>query len=156
MVSALYAVVPPPDPPPPPSTSRKASRWVCHAIDDPTRLYIDPDPVPMPPAPIPLEDAFEHGVSLGGKYVEVYEDDLTPAESQPVLAAERAKLKANVGMMEGHRKCLRFRLVCIFCETEARRGRRLRVKITGEREASGEWFGYATTDKVRSLISPPA
>jgi hypothetical protein len=97
MVSALYAVVPPPDPPPPPSTSRKASRWVCYAIDDPTWLYNDPDPVPMPPAPILLEDAFEHGVSLGEKYVEVNEDDPTPAESQPVLAAERAKLKANVG-----------------------------------------------------------
>jgi hypothetical protein len=66
-------------------------------VDDPARLYLDPDPVPMPPAPTPLEDALEHAVSLGGKYVEVYEDDLTPAISQPVLAIERAKLLANVG-----------------------------------------------------------
>ena len=97
MVSALYAVVPPHDPPPAPYYFPKGFQMVCHAIDDPARLYIDPDPVPMPPAPIPLEDALEHAVSLGGKYVEVYQDDLIPAESQPVLAAERAKLQANVG-----------------------------------------------------------
>jgi hypothetical protein len=97
MVSALYATVPPHAPPPPPLSYPKGFQMVCHAAEDPARLYIDPDPVPMPPAPIPLQDALEHGVSLGGKYVEVYEEDLTPAISQPVLAIERAKLIANVG-----------------------------------------------------------
>jgi hypothetical protein len=70
---------------------------VCRAIEDPAREYLDPDPVPMPPFPTPLEDALEHGVSLGAKYIEVYEEDLTPASAQPVLAVERAKLLANVG-----------------------------------------------------------
>lgn len=97
MVSALYATVPPHAPPAPPLSFPKGFQMVCKAVDDPARLYIDPDPVPIPPAPIPLEDALEHGVSLGGKYVEVYEDDLTPAISQPVLAIERAKLLANAG-----------------------------------------------------------
>ncbi|MBA3608444.1 MAG: hypothetical protein H0W43_08050 [Chthoniobacterales bacterium] len=58
---------------------------------------MDPDPVPMPLFPIPLQDALEHAVSLGGKYVEVYEEDLTPATAQVVLAVLRAKLLANVG-----------------------------------------------------------
>jgi hypothetical protein len=97
MVSALYATVPPHATPPAPLSYPKGFQMVCKAVDDPARLYLDPDPVPMPPAPTPLEDALEHGVSLGGKYVEVYEDDLTPDISQPVLAAERAKLLANVG-----------------------------------------------------------
>jgi hypothetical protein len=97
MVSALYATVPPHAPPPAPYSFPKGFQMVCKAVDDPARLYLDPDPVPMPPAPTPLEDALEHAVSLGGKYVEVYEDDLTPAISQPVLAIERAKLLANVG-----------------------------------------------------------
>ncbi len=97
MVSALYAVVPPHTPPPAPLNFPKGFQMVCRAVDDPARLYIDPDPVPMPAAPTPLEDALEHAVSLGGKYVEVYEADLTPAISQPILAVERAKLLANVG-----------------------------------------------------------
>ena len=97
MVSALYATLPPHAAPPAPVSYPKGFQMVCHAIDDPARLYLDPDPVPMPPAPIPLQDALEHGVSLSAKYIEVYEEDLTPAESQPVLAAERAKLLANVG-----------------------------------------------------------
>ncbi|HEY3661820.1 MAG TPA: hypothetical protein VGL24_01560 [Chthoniobacterales bacterium] len=97
MVSALYATVPPHSPPPAPLNYPKGFQMVCRAVDDPARLYIDPDPVPMPAAPTPLEDALEHAVSLGGKYVEVYEADLTPEISQPVLAAERAKLLANVG-----------------------------------------------------------
>ncbi len=97
MVSALYAVVPPHSPPPAPLNFPKGFQMVCRAVEDPARTYIDPDPVPMPPAPIPLQDALEHAVSLGGKYVEVYEADLTPAISQPILAVERAKLLANVG-----------------------------------------------------------
>ena len=97
MVSALYATVPPHPAPPSPLPYPKGFQMVCKAVTDPARLYIDPDPVPMPPAPIPLEDALEHGVTLGGKFVEVYEDDLTPAISQPVLAVERAKLLLNVG-----------------------------------------------------------
>jgi hypothetical protein len=97
MVSALYATVPPHDPPASPLCYPKGFQMVCHAVDDPARLYLDPDPVPMPPAPTPLQDALEHGVTLGAKYIEVYEEDLTPAISQPVLAAERAKLLANVG-----------------------------------------------------------
>ncbi len=97
MVSALYATVPPHDPPPSPLCYPKGFQMVCRAVDDPARLYLDPDPVPMPPAPIPLQDALEHGVTLGAKYVEVYEEDLNPAISQPVLAAERVKLLANVG-----------------------------------------------------------
>jgi hypothetical protein len=101
MVSALYATVPPHAPPLPPLSFPKGFQMVCKAVDDPARLYLDPDPVPMPAAPIPLQDALEHGVSLGGKYVEVYEDDLTPAISQPVLAAERAKLLANAGEGNG-------------------------------------------------------
>ena len=55
-----------------------------------------PPPVPLPAAPTPLQDSLEHGVSLGGQYVEVYEDDLLDSRSQPVLATESAKLKANV------------------------------------------------------------
>jgi hypothetical protein len=97
MVSALYATVPPHASPPAPLTYPKGFQMVCHAVDDPARLYIDPDPVPMPPAPIPLEDALEHGVSLGAKYIEVYEEDLVPEISQPVLEVERAKLQANMG-----------------------------------------------------------
>lgn len=97
MVSALYAEVPPHTPPPAPLHFPKGFQMVCRAVDDSARLYIDPDPDPMPAAPIPLQDALEHAVSLGGKYVEVYEDDLTPAISQPILAVERAKLLANVG-----------------------------------------------------------
>lgn len=97
MVSALYAVVPPHAPPPAPLNYPKGFQMVCRAVTDPARTYIDPDPVPMPPAPIPLQDALENAVSKGGKYVEVYEEDLTPAISQPVLAIERAKLLANVG-----------------------------------------------------------
>ena len=97
MVSALYASLPPHTPPPAPLNYPKGFQMVCRAVVDPAWLYLDPDPVPMPPAPIPLQDALERAVSLGGKYVEVYEDDLTPAISQPVLAAERAKLLANVG-----------------------------------------------------------
>ncbi len=97
MVSALYATVPPHAPPPAPLNYPKGFQMVCRAVDDPARLYLDPDPVPMPLDPIPLEDALEHAVSLGGKYVEVYEQDLTPEISQPVLAVERAKLLANVG-----------------------------------------------------------
>ena len=96
MVSALYATVPPHAPPGPPLSYPKGFQMVCHAIDDPARVYIDPDPVPMPPFPIPLEDALEHGVTLGAKYIEVYEEDLVPEISQPVLAVERAKLQANM------------------------------------------------------------
>jgi len=97
MVSALYATVPPHTAPPAPLCYPKGFQMVCRATDDPARLYLDPDPVPMPPFPTPLEDALEHGVSLGAKYIEVYEEDLTPASAQPVLAVERAKLLANVG-----------------------------------------------------------
>jgi hypothetical protein len=68
---------------------------VCAAVDDPARLYIDPDPDPIPPAPIPLQDALEHGVTLGAQYIEVYQQDLTPDESQPVLVLERPKLQDN-------------------------------------------------------------
>ena len=96
MVSALYATVPPHALPPAPLTYPKGSQMVC-AASNASRLYLDPDPVPLPPAPIPLQDALEHGVSLNDIYVEVYEEDLTPAISQPVLAIERAKLLANVG-----------------------------------------------------------
>ncbi len=96
MVSALYATAPPHAPAPvPPLASAKGFQMVCHASDA-SRLYIDPDPVPLPSAPTPLQDALEHAVSLGGKYVEVYEDDLTPTASQSALTTEQAKLKANV------------------------------------------------------------
>lgn len=96
MVAALYASPPPHDPPPdPPLPYPKGFQMVCRASDR-SRLYLDPDPVPLPAAPIPLQDALERGVTLGGKYVEVYEEDLTPAESQTVLSIERAKLQANV------------------------------------------------------------
>ena len=96
MVSALYAVPAPHDPPPnPPLTYQKGFQMVCRSSDA-SRLYADPDPVPIPPAPIPLQDALEHGVTLGGKYVEVYEDDLTPEANQSLIALERAKLQANV------------------------------------------------------------
>lgn len=95
MVSALYATVPPHDPASTLPSFPKGFQMVCKASDA-ARLYIDPDPVPLPAAPRPLEDALEHGVSLGGKFVEVYQDDLVAAASQPVLAVERAKLKANL------------------------------------------------------------
>ena len=95
MVSALYASPPPHDPPDPPLPYPKGFQMVCRASDA-ARLYLDPDPVPLPPAPIPLQDALERGVTLGGKYVEVYDDDLYPEISQPVIATERVKLKANV------------------------------------------------------------
>lgn len=95
MVSALYAVPAPHPAPPVPFTFPKGFQMVCHT-SDPARLYIDPDPVPMPANPTPLQDALEHAVTLGGQYVEVYEDDLTNPSSQPVLAAERLKLAANV------------------------------------------------------------
>jgi len=98
MISALYATMPPHDPPPPPLPFPKGFQMVCRAINDPARLYIDPDPVPLPAPPQPLEDALEHGVSLDAIYIEVYEGDLTPDESQPVLAAVRAKLLQNVGV----------------------------------------------------------
>ncbi|HEY3602165.1 MAG TPA: beta-galactosidase [Chthoniobacterales bacterium] len=97
MVSALYAVPPPHAPPPALVTFPKGFQLVCRAIDDPARLYQDPDPVPLPETPIPLQDALEHGVSLAAKYIEVYEGDLTDASSQSVLAAERAKLQFNAG-----------------------------------------------------------
>lgn len=97
MVSALYAVMPPHTPPPAPLNFPKGFQMVDRAITNPSRVYMDPDPVPMPLFPIPLEDALEHAVSLGGKYVEVYQEDLTPATAQVVLAAQRAKLLANVG-----------------------------------------------------------
>ncbi len=97
MVSALYAVSPPHAPPPAPYNFPKGFQMVCRAIEDPARTYIDPDPVPMPAFPIPLQDALEHAVSLGGKFVEIYEEDLTPVLAQPVLALMRAKLLANVG-----------------------------------------------------------
>ena len=97
MVSALYAILPPHTPPPAPLNFPKGFQMVDRAFEDPARVYKDPDPVPMTPFPIPLQDALEHAVSLGGKYVEVYEEDLTPAVSQPVLEIERAKLLANVG-----------------------------------------------------------
>ncbi len=95
MVAALYASVPPHDPPDPPLPFPKGFQMVCRASDA-ARLYLDPDPDPLPPAPIPLQDALERGVTLGGKYVEVYDDDLYLDISQPVIAAERLKLKANV------------------------------------------------------------
>lgn len=95
MVSALYAVPAPHALPPAPFAFPKGFQMVCHT-SDPARLYIDPDPVPLPADPTPLEDALEHGVSLGGQYVEVYEDDLTNPLSQPVLVTEGAKLEANV------------------------------------------------------------
>ncbi len=95
MVSALYAVPAPHALPPVPLAFPKGFQMVCHT-SDPARLYVDPDPVPLPADPIPLEDALEHAVSLGGQYVEVYEDDLTNPVSQPVLAVESVKLKANI------------------------------------------------------------
>jgi hypothetical protein len=95
MVSALYATPAPHDPPNPPAIDPKGFQMVCR-MSDTARLYLDPDPTPLPPAPIPLQDALEHGVTLGGKYVEIYDDDLYPVESQAVLAEERAKLQANV------------------------------------------------------------
>ncbi len=95
MVSALYAVPVPHAPPPVPLPFPKGFQMVCHT-SDPARLYLDPDPVPLPADPVPLEDALEHAVSLGGQYVEVYEDDLVNPLSQPVLAAERLKLIANI------------------------------------------------------------
>ena len=95
MVSALYATPAPHEPPDPPSIYPKGFQMVCRTSET-ARLYIDPDPVPLPQAPIPLQDALEHGVTLGGKYVEVYDDDLYPDEAQPVLSQERAKLQANV------------------------------------------------------------
>ena len=64
-------------------------------MDDPARLYLDPDPVPMPPNPTPLQDALEHGVTLGAQYIEVYQQDLVPDESQPVMVVERLKLIEN-------------------------------------------------------------
>jgi hypothetical protein len=95
MVSALYATVPPHDPPAATVTFPKGFQMVCSAIADPARVYMDPDPVPIPATPIPLQDALEHGVSLAGKYVEVYEGDLTDTSSQSVLQNERAKLYIN-------------------------------------------------------------
>jgi hypothetical protein len=95
MVSALYATVPPHGPPPYPLlTYPKGFQMVCQASDA-ARLYLDPDPVPIPAAPIPLQDALEHGVTLGGKYVEVYQPDLVASGAQSMLAIERAKLQAN-------------------------------------------------------------
>jgi hypothetical protein len=96
MVSALYAVPPPHIAPPAPLTFPKGFQLVCRAATDPARLYQDPDPSPIPAEPQPLQDALEHGVSLDAIYIEVYEADLTPDDSQPVLASERAKLAANV------------------------------------------------------------
>lgn len=96
MVSALFATMPPHNPPPPPLSFPKGFQLLCRAIDNAAWLYADPDPVPMPAAPQPLQDALEHGVSLAAQFIEVYEGDLTLAESQPVLAVEQAKLKANV------------------------------------------------------------
>ena len=95
MISALYAVPPPHLPPPTLSPFPKGFQMVSKASDV-ARVYSDPDPVPLPVAPIPLQDALEHGVSLAGQYVEVYESDLTNPLSQPVMAVERLKLKANV------------------------------------------------------------
>ena len=95
MVSALYASVPPHGPPSKVAYP-KGFQMVCAAVSDPSRLYIDPDPVPMPPAPTPLQDALERGVTLGAQYIEVYEQDLTPSVSQSVLVVERVKLKDNV------------------------------------------------------------
>ncbi len=97
MVSALYANLPPHAPPPPPVNYPKGFQMVCGAVDDPARLYLAPDPVPMTPNPIPLQHALQRGVSLGGKFVEVYQQDLVPEISQPVLAVERLRLIANVG-----------------------------------------------------------
>ena len=96
MVSALYAVPPPHNPPPPPLSFPKGFQMVC-VTKDVSRLYTDPDPAPLPVAPVPLEDALEHAVTLGGQYVEVYPGDLVAPEHQAVLAQERAKLIANVG-----------------------------------------------------------
>lgn len=93
MVSALYATVPPHGPPAN-VTFPKGFQMVCHTSDA-SRLYIDPDPVPLPPVPIPLQDALEHGVTLGAKYIEVYEDDLVDPLSQSVMATEQTKLYDN-------------------------------------------------------------
>jgi hypothetical protein len=95
MISALYATPAPHDPPPLPLDFPKGFQMVCTAIDDPARLYQDPDPVPIPDAPIPLQDALEHAVSLDASYVEVYEGDLTQDNQQTVFATERPKLQAN-------------------------------------------------------------
>ncbi len=95
MISALYAVPAPHTPPPVPFSFPKGFQMVDKTSNT-ARVYIDPDPIPLPLAPIPLLDALEHGVTLGGQYVEVYEDDLTNPLSQPVLILERVKLKANV------------------------------------------------------------
>ena len=98
MISALFATMPPHDAPPTPLPYPKGFQLVCRATTDPALLYQDPDPVPLPASPQPLEDALEHGVSLDAIFIEVYEGDLTPDESQPVLAAERVKLLQNVGV----------------------------------------------------------
>ncbi len=97
MVSALYAIMPPHNPPPAPLNFPKGFQMVDRAFENPARVYMDPDPVPLPLFPTPLSDALDHAVSLGGKYVEVYQEDLTPATAQVVLAIMRAKLLANVG-----------------------------------------------------------
>jgi hypothetical protein len=94
MVSALYATLPPHGAPSKVAFP-KGFQMVC-ATSDAARVYIDPDPVPLPPAPIPLQDALEHGVTLGGQYVEVYQDDLVAPESQSVMATERVKLADNI------------------------------------------------------------
>ncbi|HEY2714208.1 MAG TPA: beta-galactosidase [Chthoniobacterales bacterium] len=96
MNSSLFATPSPHDPPPPPLTYIKGYQLVCRAVDNPAWLYQDPDPTPIPPAPQPLQDALETGVSADGIFIEVYEGDLTQDQSQPVLAAERPKLLANV------------------------------------------------------------
>ncbi len=95
MVSALYATPAPHAAPPHPLPFPKGHQMVCHTSDA-ARLYLDPDPVPLPADPIPLQDALERAVTLGSQYVEVYEDDLVNPLSQPVLAAERLKLIANI------------------------------------------------------------
>ena len=94
MVSALYATLPPHGDPQKVAYP-KGFQLVCAAVDDPARLYLDPDPVPMPPNPTPLQDALEHGVTLGAQYIEVYQQDLVPDESQPVMVVERLKLIEN-------------------------------------------------------------
>lgn len=96
MVSALYATPAPHTPPGPPLSYPKGFQMVCRATDA-ARLYKDPDPVPIPAAPIPLQDALEHGVTLNGKYVEIYDDDLLDPDNQAVVAFERKKLLANAG-----------------------------------------------------------